>query len=288
MSKSTKSTESNRDVLEKIDQVTRIKFRKTALHSMGGIPEHNRPTHDELNRMLVIERERFLSMLSRDTVTVWLYNKPVLRGLVYALLMMYTDNDGDCFPPAMDGFSYVDDAQILDHSFSSGDFWFPSECMCVVMLGVAKRNSYLTEIINSFVRRRMVVKKQRTIFLFEGTRNDFARLYGEVSSFELNRDSYIIDWNERASENRNSARHIEEGQRSFTEKSVSVASKEPNGDSEIHLRSDTSTKKSALKSGNIKSKGRTKKDTSSRIELDDYKPQESDISERKSKTSTIF
>lgn len=269
---------------EKRKRDVRVSRRREGLQKIGGIPKANLPNEAELHRMLVTERSRFLSALSRNTVTVWLYNRKVLRGLIYALLLMYSDNDRDCFPPALNGFNYVDDEQILEHSFSPGDFWFPSACLCVVMLGIAKRNGYLTEILNSFVRRRMNIYRQRTIFLFEGTRQEFTRIYGEVSTFELNRDSYIIDWNADASTESNKSRHVNENVRSFLEKSSQTQPRQESSASDIiYHRDSKDTDKRAVKSSSsgVQKTRKVKNYTTARLDVPEVKLQQGDdVSER--------
>ncbi len=265
---------------EKWKRDIRVSRRREGLQNIGGIPKANLPNDAELHRMLVTERSRFLSALSRNTITVWLYNRKVLRGLIYALLLMYSDNERECFPPALNGFNYVDDEQILEHSFSPGDFWFPSACLCVVMLGIAKRNGYLTEILNSFVRRRMNIYKQRTIFLFEGTRQDFTKIYGEVSTFELNRDAYIIDWNADASAESNKSRHVNENVRSFTEKSSQTqprqeSRQESSASDTIYHRDSKKTGKSSSDGSQKPRKGKTH--TTARLDVPEVKLQQGEV-----------
>jgi hypothetical protein len=126
----------------------------------------------------------------------------------------------ECFPGAQDEFIVCSDADIYEQDFNH-TMWFPNSTMCVIVLGLAKKNNYLTEILNSFVRRRRdTVPRQRTIFLFSGTREEFAKYCGEASACELNRDAYITDWNPDAVSQTNQSRHVTEPSRSVVEKTT--------------------------------------------------------------------
>lgn len=182
----------------------------------------------EFPRLSAVHGNSFASFLERKKTSVLIWNKPIdtMRAVLFKILGTWivskfkSGNEVqhpcyECFPPAQDKFVVCTDAEIYGRSFND-TMWFPTETMCVVLLGTARKNNYLTEVLNSFVRsRRDTVPRQRTIFLFSGTRKDFALYYGEASACELNRDAYITDWNPDAVSQTNKARHVTEPLYSF-------------------------------------------------------------------------
>ena len=175
------------------------------------LPSPAMPNKAELSRMFIQEGGRFLQMMKPNTVRVWMYNRKTLTGLLYHLLFRYTDYEKDCFTAAMDQFSVYSDAELLASKFTYKDYKIPEERLCVIQLGTAARNAYLTEILNEIVRHRLKrVDRSRTIFLFEGTRTDFQLMFGKVGECTLDRDEYVIDWNSDAERCTNRANHISE------------------------------------------------------------------------------
>ena len=189
--------------------VWKQRLRAYALKPLLPIPAM--PNKAELSRMFIQEGGRFLQMMKPNTVRVWMYNRKTLTGLLYHLLFRYTDYEKDCFTAAMDQFSVYSDAELLASKFTYKDYKIPEERLCVIQLGTAARNAYLTEILNEVVRHRLKrVDRSRTIFLFEGTRTDFQLMFGKVGECTLDRDDYVIDWNSDAERYTNRANHISE------------------------------------------------------------------------------
>ena len=189
--------------------VWKQRLRAYALKPLLPIPAM--PSKSELYRMFIQEGSRFLQMMRPNTIRVWMYNRKTLTGLLYHLLFRYTDYEKDCFTAAMDQFSVYSDAELLASKFTYKDYKIPEERLCVIQLGTAARNAYLTEILNEVVRHRLKrVDRSRTIFLFEGTRTDFQLMFGKVGECTLDRDDYVIDWNADAERYTNRANHISE------------------------------------------------------------------------------
>lgn len=203
-----KNPQVNRD--DSMDNlVWKQRLRAYALKPLLPIPAM--PSKSELYRMFIQEGSRFLQMMIPNTVRVWMYNRKTLTGLLYHLLFRYTDYEKDCFTAAMDQFSVYSDAELLASKFTYKDYKIPEERLCVIQLGTAARNAYLTEILNEIVRHRLKrVDRSRTIFLFEGTRTDFQIMFGKVGECTLDRDEYVIDWNADADRYTNRANHISE------------------------------------------------------------------------------
>lgn len=226
-----KLTKSDQSPVKYVESAATREWRKSlrafALRAL--LPIETLPTKKELTRMFVTEQERFIQAMSSNTVTVWMYAQPTLNGLLYALLSRYTDYDQECFPASMDQFSVYSDAEILNAKFSN-EWEVPEERLCVVYLGTASRNAYLTEILNEFVRHRLKrIPRSRTIFLFEGSRTEFVTIYGNVGECELNRDSYVIDWNPNSDQYTNKRRGISEGIISRTVPTVATSQKPLSG-----------------------------------------------------------
>lgn len=213
--------EENKEVLTRFREQSMFMHRAFAISEIGHINESERPSSDEVKRMLVMERERFLRMLSPNQTTLWIYNSDTLRGLVYTLLMRYTDSKNELFPPSLDQFLYTDDSAIKDAYFRHDGDALPEHRLCVIMLGTTGRNAYLPEIVNEIIRHREAfVSKFRTVFLYKGTRKDFREVFGGVGECTLDRDEYVIDWNVDAHDLTNEAMHVSEDIRSRTTKSV--------------------------------------------------------------------
>lgn len=191
-----------------VDRKLRARRRAYALSPLKPIPKT--PERHELDRIMS-ERSRFEAMMRPNTVTLWLYQSETLVGLLYAILFMYTDYSEECFPAINNQFSVYDDAELLNRKFDKEGFSIPEERLCVILLGTAGRNAYKTEVINEVVRHRISrVDRSRTIFLYKGTRSMFREYLGAVDVCTLDRDDYVIDWNDSASLETNTYRHVSE------------------------------------------------------------------------------
>lgn len=223
--------EDNAIVLRGYDKERWVHWAKNALRYLCNESEMDsirEITASEFPKLSDAMRNSLASFLERKKVSVLIWNKPMetLRAVLYKslgtwIVGMFTSCDivrhpcYECFPGAKDKFIVCTDAEIYDRSFND-TLWFPNETMCVVLLGNAKKNNYLIEVLNSFVRRRRdTVPRQRTIFLFSGTRSYFSEMYGDASACELNRDSIITDWNPDAVSQTNKARNVTEPLYSF-------------------------------------------------------------------------
>ena len=213
--------EENKEVLTRFREQSMFMHRAFAISEIGHINENERPSSDDVKRLLVMERDRFLRMLSPNQTTLWIYNSDTLRGLVYMLLMRYSDSKNELFPPSLDQFLYTDDSAIKDAYFRHDGDALPEQRLCVIMLGTTGRNAYLPEIVNEIIRHREAfVSKFRTVFLYKGTRETFRRDFGGVGDCTLDRDEYVIDWNTGAEALTNKAMNVSEDVRSRTTKSV--------------------------------------------------------------------
>lgn len=245
--------EDNAIVLRGYDEVRWVNWAKNALcylcneSEMDSIREIITREYPKLSDAM---RNSLASFSERKKVSVLIWNKPMetLRAVLYKYLGTCIVNmlkSGDvsnpcyeCFPGAKDKFIVCTDAEIYGRSFNDS-MWFPRETMCVVLLGNAKKNNYLTEVLNSFVRsRRDTVPRQRTIFLFSGTRKDFAAYYGDASACELNRDSIITDWNPDAASQTNKTRHVTEPLYSFAPEKEKWKPKQTQTTNEIVQKTD--------------------------------------------------
>ena len=66
--------EENKEVLTRFREQSMFMHRAFAISEIGHINENERPSSDDVKRLLVMERERFLRMLSPNQTTLWIYN----------------------------------------------------------------------------------------------------------------------------------------------------------------------------------------------------------------------